>query len=1078
MNLESILTLLAPLIWLIIEYSLFTSNRFEKFIPKLLSFLTPILAALIVYVSYTFYYGTTPNKFLSTVILTTGAMIVFSKIILSSYFNFFRYNRLSYFFNIFHKIPQLPWWTVLPWIFPMIVSGFMLFSSDRNTIIILPITNGNGQSVLKERLDVFFERMEEQNVYIQASKCFFDCPSPKDIVESNPRVLAVISGASVQNGTDEVFHLRIDRQCNLLVSVQNIINQPVNSCTSNETLSSQIADIDIYLPIIMLTSISLTEDNIPSSIMSDWIKKAVSNLRHVHRLTSRDEAWATYENLFYTILFEIPSRNNNERRENVATILEIAEQTYGQERRYKYLNARYYEEFGIIINNNYDQAISEYQDLLLENPRDTHSLNGLSRVSMRLQRFADTVCYTNESLKIDPNNNTNQLTLARALQELGTDLISTGLENSTSTPEDIRNQIIANVDARSVNQNLRLALVAFDNRDYDTALNYIETVKEFQSINKIELAYAYFIEGKIYLAKDNYRLAVNSFEQFLRESDTNFDNESIAQVHQLIGRSYHSWGYHDRAILSYQRSLELATNENERFIAITNLARQFILNGEYQNASSETNLAQGYYSSLHENISTSAKSDYLQMLYQNAISNDRDPNRIKYLEQVVEGYTFLIDQITENAKDDFSGCEWLGNNFYENENSYDYLRSFIENPVVPTRYYQNRRFANDALGRNNEAYADAEREIQRLEVNSRSAADYYNLGYAYIGLKRYEDALAALEKAVTLDNPDVVDDIADATDYHLMGICYDNLERYEEAIDAYQKAIELQPNNLTSAGSYVGLSHVYLKLENFQDAINARKNALERRSTEDITNRYRDIIFIGDTYQKTALSSRHHESIQIWHQALDLELSEGEQIELWRKIATTYREWAEEDSEKFTESVFAWRKAIDIGSFNGILRDSNRSNPKDWLELGITYRSWGEETGDDEAFRQSIFSFQRCIDIDAPESIAAYWYHKGLTYRKWAKYDATKYVDAINAWEEAITNDNPEETALGTDIRDIADYVQIAETYIEWSKIDPSKLPLIDIAINDALSITISPDDRDYHWHEHALHLKENYLNN
>jgi tetratricopeptide (TPR) repeat protein len=85
------------------------------------------------------------------------------------------------------------------------------------------------------------------------------------------------------------------------------------------------------------------------------------------------------------------------------------------------------------------------------------------------------------------------------------------------------------------------------------------------------------------------------------------------------------------------------------------------------------------------------------------------------------------------------------------------------------------------LGESGEAYKLGFQE--RNEIRSYA---YKNLGNAYNGLKRYEDAATALKKASEIEPNN-------AAAHFNLGLTLYNAGRYSEAIESYKEVIKLRP---------------------------------------------------------------------------------------------------------------------------------------------------------------------------------------------------------------------------------------------------------------------------------------------
>lgn len=113
-----------------------------------------------------------------------------------------------------------------------------------------------------------------------------------------------------------------------------------------------------------------------------------------------------------------------------------------------------------------------------------------------------------------------------------------------------------------------------------------------------------------------------------------------------------------------------------------------------------------------------------------------------------------------------------------------------------------------------------------IAFNPNYATAYYNMGITYGRLGRYTDAITAYKKAITI-KPDYAE-----ANYN-MGVSYLHLKRYTDAIAAYKKAIAINPDY---AGVYLCLGVVYERMERYADAVAAYKGAVEKNPTYPYTH--------------------------------------------------------------------------------------------------------------------------------------------------------------------------------------------------------------------------------------------------
>lgn len=156
------------------------------------------------------------------------------------------------------------------------------------------------------------------------------------------------------------------------------------------------------------------------------------------------------------------------------------------------------------------------------------------------------------------------------------------------------------------------------------------------------------------------------------------------------------------------------------------------------------------------------------------------------------------------------------------------------------------------------------------EPSSQDAQGYFNLGIAYRRLGRYDDAVTALKKAVSI--PPAKDSFylslgetymkqkkyheaipafteavrinpSHGEAYYHLGIAYQQEGCDKEAIAALEKVSPLQPNK---ADVYQSLGKSYQSVKRFQEALEAFQRSLELNPDDDYAYYQRGIIFLRE----------------------------------------------------------------------------------------------------------------------------------------------------------------------------------------------------------------------------------------
>jgi tetratricopeptide (TPR) repeat protein len=107
--------------------------------------------------------------------------------------------------------------------------------------------------------------------------------------------------------------------------------------------------------------------------------------------------------------------------------------------------------------------------------------------------------------------------------------------------------------------------------------------------------------------------------------------------------------------------------------------------------------------------------------------------------------------------------------------------------------------------------------MEYLKTKPEDHEAWYNLGYAYFKLNRYDEVIGAYKKAV-----EIKPDMHEA--WYNLGNTYFKLKRYDKAIEAYKKAVEIKPD---MHEAWYNLGSTYIKLENYDEVIKAYKKTVE-----------------------------------------------------------------------------------------------------------------------------------------------------------------------------------------------------------------------------------------------------------
>ncbi|PSB38079.1 protein kinase [filamentous cyanobacterium Phorm 6] len=304
--------------------------------------------------------------------------------------------------------------------------------------------------------------------------------------------------------------------------------------------------------------------------------------------------------------------------------------------------------------------------------------------------------------------------------------------------------------------------------------------------------------------------------------------------------------------------------------------------------------------------------------------------------------------------------------------------------------------------------------------NSANATDLYNRGNTLYNLSRFEEALAAYDRAITL-RPDY------AEVWQEKAKTLYELKKYRESQLAYDRAIELKPEYLEA---WTGRGYALDKLQQSQEAIASFDNALKiqpdyaaawegkgdtlldsQRYEEAIAsyekavqfqpNSYRARYNMGQAYQKLKQYDRAVESYQqaveikfdnseAWYNLgnVFLELNKNQEaLEAYEKAVrfqpNYYQAWYSKGiallkMRRHEEAVEAYEKAVKL----------KPDYYQAWYNLGWSYHEL-------RRYEQAIECYSKALDLNPKEFQA--WYNRGN-----AQYNLQRYEDAIASYNEAV----------------------------------------------------------------------------
>ena len=270
------------------------------------------------------------------------------------------------------------------------------------------------------------------------------------------------------------------------------------------------------------------------------------------------------------------------------------------------------------------------------------------------------------------------------------------------------------------------------------------------------------------------------------------------------------------------------------------------------------------------------------------------------------------------------------------------------------------------------SYEEALTKLHEIETDRHNRQEISRLtGICHMGMGQYEEAVAALETALSYNDGFVKDVDYDINQY--LAVAYNNLGRYEEAEHVYSAILELQPKD---AETHYAHGVTLLELGNYEDSRTAFDKAvsLEPANYDRIIEIYKAYYSfgygdIGLEYVEAAMKSQENMNDYDKGRMLYHVGQYNEAVSALEKV----------DKKKFTDAALYLGMSYEaMGDYNyaasvynsGI---ANSTNPALYNQLGLCQMKRGAYQDALTAFKQGL----ECEDTSLQQMLR---YNEAIAY--------------------------------------------------------------------------------------------------
>lgn len=271
-------------------------------------------------------------------------------------------------------------------------------------------------------------------------------------------------------------------------------------------------------------------------------------------------------------------------------------------------------------------------------------------------------------------------------------------------------------------------------------------------------------------------------------------------------------------------------------------------------------------------------------------------------------------------------------------------------------------------------------------INSNNATELSKQGNTLLELQRYEDALAAYDKAVNL-KPDYVQG------WNGQGKALFELKKYQEALAAYDKAIQIQSDYLEA---WSGRGFALVKLQRYLEAISSFDRAIQLKfDYAEVWNAK------GEAFSSL---NQYDNAIKSYNKAIEFK---PDYYQAWYKKGL-----ALQNLKQYDEAVTAYDKVVELkpdyepawyNRGNALVNLNRYQDAFTAYDKAVQYKqnyyqAWlsrGNVLINLRRYPEAIESFNQVIKYN-PNNYQT-WYSRG-----WSLHQIQRYEEAITSYNKAI----------------------------------------------------------------------------
>lgn len=403
-------------------------------------------------------------------------------------------------------------------------------------------------------------------------------------------------------------------------------------------------------------------------------------------------------------------------------------------------------------------------------------------------------------------------------------------------------------------------------------------------------ALKHFMDAQLYISQNNYPMAIIELQDALRLDPT------VGSIHVSLAEALWKLGKIERAEDHLQSAISLNGKDVE---ARTMIAKQYIIRRQYNKAEDQFVILSSIEPNNAEHINAHAELASAQLQWGKAIQLYRkayeiDPSQIKSLERAAE--IALRSNQLQTARDVYAHLVKI------DSRNIEYLSAYTDLVIMGEDY-------------------DKAIEIIKmiLDVEGITKDRIFQSGIIFYQKGQYEQSLSFFQQAFELDREDI--DVM-----HFLVSALIELDQIDSADVYSEKMIALLPDD---SRGYINKSLIYLKTNNFQDAIDILQNIADK-----FENEYAIQYLLGNSYYQ---NQTYDQALIYLNRALDISPKSRNVLHVLAIINDSQHQWVVSDSlyEQLISSDSTDAQALNNYAYSLVERDNRLENALQYAAKAI-----------------------------------------------------------------------------------------------------------------------------------------------